>query len=231
MNRQESTPAHGIQEVEINLVESNEPHLMMDYTGTRNSKFRYRYSTTENTGLISTTVRIFGDRYCAHCGAKAFSVQAAIEKFNNYDVTDYRCTCKSAVEEIYQRLAISLFGDSFVDKIGEKLFDLYTNKHTIKDDLLAKILANRKPLTMHDLQHYSKDNGQLFIGSVSYNVKARDIQDARKPEQYVSNSDVRALVTAVDNYIDQLQTAVQERAQKICEDFDADWKIVPKNIL
>jgi hypothetical protein len=63
----------------------------------------YRYSTTHEELEPTRTASIDGKEYCIYCGNPAYSIQANINRFNNYDVTGHCCICKNAMDEIDYR--------------------------------------------------------------------------------------------------------------------------------
>lgn len=65
------------------------------------------YSTTSHTGLASTTFKIGGySHFCIHCCEQAKCVQGLIEDHYDFDITDYRCDCDGAIDEVAKLLAL-----------------------------------------------------------------------------------------------------------------------------
>ncbi|CAH6986698.1 hypothetical protein VCHA53O466_140103 [Vibrio chagasii] len=108
---------------------------------------RGHFSTSKYAMLLSTTFKLGHYQYCIHCGEGASAVQGGLcrryrnTELEHHKTTSHRCNCDGAIEEMIEKLALSLLKQ----RGKESMFDDATEYAIERDHYLAIIQSKNSP--------------------------------------------------------------------------------------
>lgn len=179
----------------------SQPHLFCEYHRSDSERREYRHSSTTYPLLTTTTFQMLGERYCIHCGDKAFALQAGIESHmgGNYSTTGYRCTCDDAMKELAVNMAINLMDCPVAKQVALAHYKIPQKGTQPPSDFLKAIVNKEKDLRVRDL--ICDSNGHVYRCEADPDVFTREeMKDARSGSQF-SDQQLSAFVSSVDGFV------------------------------
>jgi hypothetical protein len=142
-------------------------NLFFERSGYGSSRKNY-YSSIAFHELTSSVISVYNKTHCLHCGNEATPVQKSINNgISSFDrdfvSVGHRCNCEDALKEMARLAAYEITGFKHQKE---------STSFSDRDDLIKRIIQNRKRITLHELS--SSRNGEITDGSCLPSFFSRD---------------------------------------------------------